>query len=127
MLKKVGILILCVSGLFVTPAFAAIADSVVVPGDLRISGNGNGLVFSDGSMQFSATLQGQQGIQVIPVAVLAIRDTPVIPVLLVELLLRGPLDIVVIPDQQDLQDLPDLLAIPDTQAELVIQGIQDHL
>lgn len=36
-------------------------DSVIIPGDLRIIGEGSGLVFPDGSMQYSATLQGPKG------------------------------------------------------------------
>ena len=40
---------------FAFSAIAANPDSVIVPGDLRITGDGNGLVFPDGSMQYSAT------------------------------------------------------------------------
>lgn len=42
------------------PAFAN-PDSVIIPGELRITGSGNGLVFPDGSIQYQATVQGPQG------------------------------------------------------------------
>ena len=44
-----------------TPALAANPDSVVIPGDLRITGADSGIVFPDGSIQTTATLQGPEG------------------------------------------------------------------
>lgn len=47
---------------FLNLAFAN-PDSVIVPGDLRIIGAGNGLVFPDGSIQYKAEVAGPVGPQ----------------------------------------------------------------
>src|SRR5512137_2871843 len=62
MRSKIVTVVGCFLMLFTTSVFAN-PDSVVVPGDLRITGIGSGLVFPDGSMQYSATLVGPQGPQ----------------------------------------------------------------
>jgi uncharacterized protein (TIGR02145 family) len=60
MFSKIVASLGCYSILFVSQAFAN-PDSIVVPGDLRITGTGNGLVFPDGSIQYQAEVQGPQG------------------------------------------------------------------
>lgn len=53
----------CFSLLFVSSGQAnSIPDSTVIDGDLRITGNGSGLVFPDSSIQTTATVQGPQGL-----------------------------------------------------------------
>lgn len=54
MVMSLGLL-LCAVTAYASP------DSTIVEGDLRISGAGSGLVFSDGSTQYTATLQGPTG------------------------------------------------------------------
>lgn len=52
----------CFSLLLVSSGEATtIPDSTLVDGDLRITGNGSGLVFPDGSIQTTATVQGPPG------------------------------------------------------------------
>jgi len=58
--EKLGLLAVSFLLMLILPLGANSADSVVVDGDLRISGFGN-LVFSDGSVQNSATVQGPKG------------------------------------------------------------------
>jgi len=58
--EKIGLLAVGFLLMLILPLGANSADSVVVDGDLRISGFGN-LVFSDGSVQSSATVQGPKG------------------------------------------------------------------
>jgi len=60
MSEKLGLLAVSFLLMLILPLCANSADSVVVDGDLRISGFGN-LVFSDGSVQSSATVQGPKG------------------------------------------------------------------
>lgn len=45
----------------IASAFAANPDSIIFDGDVRIIGQGNGLVYPDGSIQYKATVQGPQG------------------------------------------------------------------
>ena len=59
---KIIFQVTCFSALFVASAFAN-PDSVVIPGDLRITGGGSGLVFPDGSIQYKAAEQGPMGPQ----------------------------------------------------------------
>lgn len=56
-------------------ALAANPDSVIIPGDLRITGPGNGLVFPDGSIQYSATVQEQVTLDAICNAISAANRT----------------------------------------------------
>jgi len=60
MSEKLGLLAVSFLLMLILPLGANSADSVVVDGDLRISGAGS-LVFPDGSMQNSATVQGPKG------------------------------------------------------------------
>jgi len=53
------LLFVAVSHVFANP------DSVVIPGELRITGEGNGLVFPDGSIQYKAATEGPIGPPVI--------------------------------------------------------------
>lgn len=62
MLRKFIFQVAFFSLFFAVTAFAANTDSVIVPGDLRITGDGNGLVFPDGSMQYKAATQGPSGV-----------------------------------------------------------------
>jgi len=58
--EKLGLLAVSFLLMLILPLGANSADSVVVDGDLRISGAGS-LVFPDGSVQNSATVQGPKG------------------------------------------------------------------
>jgi len=58
--EKLGLLAVSFLLLLILPLSANSADSVVIDGDIRISGAGS-LVFSDGSVQNSATVQGPKG------------------------------------------------------------------
>jgi len=60
MFNKIGLLAVSLLLSLLVPLCAYSVDSVVIDGDLRISGLGS-LVFSDGSVQNSATLQGPKG------------------------------------------------------------------
>ena len=60
MFNKTGLLTMGLLLVLIVPLCANSADSVVIDGDLRISGFGS-LVFSDGSVQNSATVQGPKG------------------------------------------------------------------
>lgn len=60
MVDKIGLLAVSLLLLLIVPFCANSADSVVIDGDLRISGLGS-LVFPDGSVQSSATVQGPKG------------------------------------------------------------------
>jgi len=60
MSEKLGLLAVSIILMLILPLYANSADSMVVDGDLRISGAG-GLVFPDGSVQNSATVQGPRG------------------------------------------------------------------
>jgi len=60
MSEKLGLLAVSFILLLSLPLSANSADSVVVDGDLRISGAGS-LVFPDGSVQYRATVQGPTG------------------------------------------------------------------
>lgn len=60
MFNKYGLLAVSFLLLLIVPFCANSADSVVIDGDLKISGTGS-LVFPDGSMQYSATVQGPKG------------------------------------------------------------------
>ena len=62
MLKMV-LSVICFILSFSISVFAANPDSVIVPGDLKILGDGNALVFPDGSMQYKAAEQGPVGPQ----------------------------------------------------------------
>jgi lysophospholipase L1-like esterase len=58
--NKIGLLAVCFLLMLIMPLCANSADSVVIDGDLRISGLGS-LVFPDGSVQNSATVKGPKG------------------------------------------------------------------
>lgn len=60
MFDKIGLLTISFFLLLIAPLSADSADSVVFDGEIRISNLGN-LVFPDGSMQDSATVQGPKG------------------------------------------------------------------
>jgi len=60
MLERIGLLAASCLLLLIAPLCANSADSVVIDGDLRISGFGS-LIFPDGSAQNSATVQGPKG------------------------------------------------------------------
>jgi len=60
MSEKLGLLAVSFLLMLILPLCANSADSMVVDGDLRISGAGS-LVFPDGSVQNSATVQGPKG------------------------------------------------------------------
>jgi hypothetical protein len=59
-MKKTILSVTFLSVLLVSTAVAA-SDSVVIPGELRITGNGNGIVFPNGSRQTQAQVQGPPG------------------------------------------------------------------
>jgi lysophospholipase L1-like esterase len=56
----IGLLILSLCLLLIVPFGVIAADSVAIDGDLRIFGPGS-IIFPDGSVQTSATVQGPQG------------------------------------------------------------------
>ena len=60
MQKKLTILLACFS-LSLVSLVLANPDSMIVDGDLRITGDGAGLAFPNGSVQYEATKQGPQG------------------------------------------------------------------
>jgi hypothetical protein len=60
MLRKIT-LASCFLLFCVVSTYAQNPDSVIIPGDLRIAGEGNGLVFFDGSVQYKAAEQGPPG------------------------------------------------------------------
>lgn len=60
MSKKLICKVAVILGLFVTSVYAS-PDAVLMEGDVRITGAGGGLVFPDGSTQYTATLQGPTG------------------------------------------------------------------
>ena len=60
MFNKPGLLTMGILLLLIVPLCTYSADSVVIDGDLRISAGGS-LVFPDGSVQNSATVQGPKG------------------------------------------------------------------
>jgi len=62
MLSKIIVLFICFSAVFVA-SVSANPDSVIIPGDLRITGPGNSLVFPDGSVQYQSQIQGPVGPQ----------------------------------------------------------------
>lgn len=63
MLKNLIIVVVCFSFCLASSAFANPDGIVVRTGGLRIAESGGGLVFPDGSVQYSATLQGPFGPQ----------------------------------------------------------------
>lgn len=60
MVNKIGLLALSLLLLLIIPIHANSADSVAIDGELRISGLGS-VIFSDGSVQNIATVQGLKG------------------------------------------------------------------
>jgi len=60
MVSKIGLLALSLLLLLIVPLCANSADSVIIDGNLRISGSGS-LIFPDGSVQNSAVLTGAVG------------------------------------------------------------------
>lgn len=58
--NKIGLLAVSFFLLLIMPLCANSADGVVIDGDIRISGLGS-VVFPDGSVQYSATVQGPTG------------------------------------------------------------------
>lgn len=62
MSRKIIFFVVYCSVFFIASAFAS-PESIVISGNLKINGNGNGLVFPDGSIQYQATLQGPAGPQ----------------------------------------------------------------
>lgn len=63
MVRKIFVNVILLSMLYTVSAFANPTGVVVPIGDLKISEQGSGLVFSDGSIQYSATVAGPSGVQ----------------------------------------------------------------
>ena len=63
MSRRIFFQVTCISLFFAVSAFGASPDGVKVRGNVRILGDGNGLAFPDGSMQYKAAVQGPIGPQ----------------------------------------------------------------
>lgn len=66
MVRKIFIHVMLILMLCAASAFANPTGVIVPVGDLKISEQGSGLVFSDGSIQYSATVAGPSGVQGLP-------------------------------------------------------------